>query len=101
MSQHNAPDRPPGKGDFEAVRAALLRLDVSEAVVSSEEVPEGEGRRQDSQDTARGVRRALVDELVDVLGTREDLIHLQVQRWLDPLELLTSHDSGWATGRDL
>ena len=101
MGEHNAPDRPPGKADFEAVRAALLRLGVSEELAGSDEFPDGEGQRTESRDTARRVRRALVDELLDVLDAREDLIELQVGNGLDPLGLLTSDDSGWATGRDL
>jgi len=44
------------------------------------------------------VRRALVDELLDVLDAREDLIDLQVDNGLDPLELRTSGVSGSAHG---
>ena len=101
MSQHSAPERPPGKADFEAVRPAVLRLGVSEELASSEEFTDGEGQRTESRDTARRVRRALVDELLDVLDAREDLVDLQVENGLDPLELLTSDDSDWPTGRDL
>ena len=94
MSEHNAPDRPPGKADFEAVRAPLLRLGVREELASSDEFSDGDGQRSDWRDAARHVRHALLDELLDVLDAREDLIDLQVQNGLDPLELLTSDDSG-------
>jgi hypothetical protein len=85
VSEHNAPDRPPGKADFEAVRAALLRLGISEELASSDEFTDGEGRSTESRDTARRVRRALVDQLLEVLDAREDLIDLQVENGLDPL----------------
>lgn len=54
MSEHNAPDRPPGKADFEAVRAALLRLGISEELASSDEFTDGEGQSTESRDTAPG-----------------------------------------------
>ncbi len=88
MSEHSAPDCPPGKADVEAVRAALPRLGVSEELVSSE-FSDRAGRRRGSRDTARRMRRALVDELLGVLDAHEDLIDLQVQKGLDQLELLT------------
>ena len=71
------------------------------ASASSDEFTDGEGQSTESTDTARRVRRALVDDLLDVLDAREYLIDLQVEKGLDPLELRTSDDSGSATGRDL
>jgi len=84
VSEHNAPDRPPGKADFEAVRAALLCLGVSEELTSSDEFRDGEGQRSGSRDSARRVRRALVDKLFDVLDASEDLMDRQVQNRLRP-----------------
>jgi hypothetical protein len=69
VSEHNAPDRPRWGGPVDRVEGYRPR-----------------------------VRRALVDELLDVLDAREDLIDLQVENGLDPLELRTSGDSGSAHG---
>jgi hypothetical protein len=84
----------PGKADFEAVRTALLRLGISEEFASSDEFTDGEGQSTESRDIARRVRRALVDELLDVRDARQDLIDLQVQNGLNPLELLTKRRLG-------
>jgi hypothetical protein len=87
MHEHNPQDRSPGKSDIEAVRAALLRLGTSEELIGEEEFA-GDARDSEARRTARRVRRVLVDELLDVLDARLDLIDLQVQNGLDPLELL-------------
>ena len=101
MSEHNAPDRPPGKADFEAVRAALLRLGVSVELTSGHKLRDVEGQRSGSRDSARRVRRALVDELFDVLDASEDLIVLQVQNRLRPAGAADERRSGWPTSRDV
>ena len=93
MHEHNPQERPPGKSDIEAVRAALLRLGTSEELIGEEEFA-GEAHRCEATRVARRVRRALVDELLDVLDAREDLMDLQVQNWLDPLELLMRDEPG-------
>lgn len=87
MHEHNPKARPPGRSDIEAVRAALLRLGTSEELIGEDEFA-GDARPTEARHVTRRVRRALVDELLDVLDAREDLMDLQAQNGLDPLELL-------------
>jgi hypothetical protein len=93
MHEHNPQARRPGRSDIEAVRSALLRLGTSEELIGEEEFA-SDARDSEARRTARRVRRALVDELLDVLDAREDLIDLQIHNGLDPLELLIRDEAG-------
>jgi hypothetical protein len=77
--------------DIQVVRSALLKLHDSDELIGIDE-----SATVDDVDAIRRhrlpIRRALIDELIEFLDARSDIVDLQVRNGLDPVELFGAAD---------